>query len=60
MVNTTSAAVCSECESNLPIATGVLIGEIVRCPDCGSELEVIGTDPIQVQLAPEVEEDWGE
>jgi len=36
------------------------LGEIVTCPDCGVELEVTGLDPVTLELAPEVEEDWGE
>ena len=30
------------------------------CPDCGAELEITSLDPLTVELAPEVEEDWGE
>ncbi|MBE9507737.1 MAG: lysine biosynthesis protein LysW, partial [Chloroflexi bacterium] len=29
-------------------------------PDCGIELEVMSLEPITLELAPEVEEDWGE
>ncbi|PJF22822.1 MAG: lysine biosynthesis protein LysW, partial [Phototrophicales bacterium] len=29
-------------------------------PDCGAELEIISLNPLQLELAPEVEEDWGE
>jgi len=32
----------------------------VICPDCGVELEVMGLDPLVLDLAPEEEEDWGE
>jgi alpha-aminoadipate carrier protein LysW len=60
MADTSSAVLCCECESPLSISADVLIGEIISCAQCGSELEVVGTDPIQIQLAPEVEEDWGE
>jgi len=37
-----------------------MMGEIVVCPECGVELEVVNLDPPTVALAPEVEEDWGE
>ncbi len=37
-----------------------MIGEIIECPECGMELEVIEVDPLTLELAPEVEEDWGE
>ncbi|PKN84853.1 MAG: lysine biosynthesis protein LysW [Chloroflexi bacterium HGW-Chloroflexi-8] len=34
--------------------------EIIVCPDCGVDLEVINLDPITINLAPMEEEDWGE
>ena len=36
------------------------VGEIVDCATCGAELEVVGTDPVELDAAPELEEDWGE
>lgn len=51
---------CPECAANLDLPSDVQVGEIVVCPDCGVELEVIGLDPVQLVLAPEIEEDWGE
>ena len=51
---------CPECEAALELEDGVEKGEIVTCPDCGADLEVVGTDPVELDLAPEEEEDWGE
>ena len=53
-------AQCLECEAELELAADVEEGEIVVCPDCGVELEVVGLNPVTLELAPEVEEDWGE
>ena len=50
---------CPECEAEI-ILEEPMLGEIVPCPDCGAELEVISLDPVAIDLAPEVEEDWGE
>ena len=50
---------CVECGAGLALATP-MVGEIVDCPDCGLELEVRGLDPVRVEPAPQVEEDWGE
>jgi alpha-aminoadipate carrier protein LysW len=44
----------------LALAPDVEEGEIIVCPDCAVELEVMSVDPITIELAPEVEEDWGE
>ena len=51
---------CPECAAELNLAPDLELCEIVVCADCGAELEVMGLDPVAVDLAPEVEEDWGE
>lgn len=51
---------CTECAAELDLAPDVEVGEIVVCPDCGVEWEVRSLEPIILELAPEVEEDWGE
>jgi alpha-aminoadipate carrier protein LysW len=53
-------AECPECAGEVDLPDDVMEGEIVQCPDCGVELEVISADPPIVDLAPEEEEDWGE
>lgn len=63
MPTTTTTAVtieCPECGAIITLARAPIAGEVIRCNDCGAELEVIETDPLRVELAPEVEEDWGE
>ncbi len=32
-------------------------GEIISCPECGVELEVVNTDPLEVELIGEEEEE---
>jgi alpha-aminoadipate carrier protein LysW len=51
---------CPECGAEFDLPEDTMVGEIIVCPECGVELEVISLDPPQVELAPEVEEDWGE
>lgn len=51
---------CPECEGSLILPTDTLEGEVVPCPDCGAELEVLTLAPLALALAPLVEEDWGE
>ncbi|MBL8055141.1 MAG: lysine biosynthesis protein LysW [Anaerolineales bacterium] len=53
-------AVCPECEAALSLKD-VIQGEIVVCPDCGVDLEVTEVQPeLQLALAPQEAEDWGE
>jgi alpha-aminoadipate carrier protein LysW len=33
---------------------------VCRCSGCGAELEVASIEPLTLEVAPEVEEDWGE
>ncbi len=54
------AAECPECAGAIALHSNTLKGEIVACPDCGAELEVVGVNPIALDLAPQEEEDWGE
>jgi alpha-aminoadipate carrier protein LysW len=51
---------CLQCAAELDLASDVEMGEIVICPDCGVEWEIMSVDPLTIELAPEVEEDWGE
>ena len=51
---------CPECDAVVSVGADAVKGEIVSCPDCGAELEVTGTAPVTLALAPEAEEDWGE
>jgi alpha-aminoadipate carrier protein LysW len=51
---------CPECDRELSLAESLRLSEIVECPDCLSELEVLTLDPVMLGLAPEPEEDWGE
>jgi alpha-aminoadipate carrier protein LysW len=54
------AGTCPECGAEITLGAEVMEHEIVACPDCGIELEVIALDPICLEMAPEEEEDWGE
>jgi alpha-aminoadipate carrier protein LysW len=54
------SAACPECGADVEVDNGVLANEIVPCGDCGAELEVVSLKPLKLELAPEVEEDWGE
>jgi alpha-aminoadipate carrier protein LysW len=44
----------------IELPADVEIGEIVDSPISGAELEVISVDPVTLEEAPELEEDWGE
>jgi alpha-aminoadipate carrier protein LysW len=51
------SVVCPECDNPLDVdAEDVEAGEIVTCDECGTELEVLSNDPLE--LAPVEEEGY--
>lgn len=53
---------CPVCLVEFDLPDDVLLGEIVTCPECGSELEVKEAKGSEVELKEVVmeKEDWGE
>lgn len=50
---------CPECENNLDLdEDDVQEGDVVTCVECGTEYEVVGSEPLQ--LAPISEEELDE
>ncbi len=49
-------AYCPECEAELDEEFEE-IGEVITCPECGVELEVVSIDPVEFDLAPEEEDE---
>jgi alpha-aminoadipate carrier protein LysW len=47
---------CPECEAVIDEEFED-VGEIISCPECGVELEVISVDPVEFDLAPIDDED---
>ncbi|RKH40147.1 lysine biosynthesis protein LysW [Corallococcus sicarius] len=59
---TTDAVVANQCPlcSQQVTAANRMVGEVLSCEGCSAELEVVGVNPLRLEEAPEVEEDWGE
>ena len=51
-------ATCPECDAEIEVDEfDVDKGDQLSCPECGSNLEVAGLSPIELDLAPEDDED---
>jgi alpha-aminoadipate carrier protein LysW len=50
---------CPKCAAQIPLPNETVQGEIVECPNCGAETEVICLEPFRLDLAME-EEEWRE
>ncbi len=49
---------CPECESDLDIEEGeVDEGEIISCPECGTEFEVVTTEPLELSRVSKEEDE---
>lgn len=57
---TAETPLCPECDGDIDIPADAVENELIACLECGVELEIMNLDPIELELAPEVEEDWGE
>ncbi|EQB72736.1 MAG: hypothetical protein AMDU1_APLC00004G0048 [Thermoplasmatales archaeon A-plasma] len=62
MVEKTTMNECTTCGGDLHIPEDAMVGEILTCPDCGVEFEIVSLDGGQVKLAAaeNIKEDWGE
>ena len=47
---------CPACDALVEIEEDVEEGEIVTCPECSEDLEVVNTNPIELELIEEEEE----
>ncbi len=53
-------AECPVCGAEIEFEEDTIQGELMECPSCGSELEVTSVDPPELEVAPELDEDWGQ
>jgi alpha-aminoadipate/glutamate carrier protein LysW len=51
---------CPVCEAELHLSRHTILSELVVCDSCSSTLEVRRLDPVQLEEAPQEQEDWGE
>ena len=51
---------CPICGGEVEVGGDAVVGELLTCPDCGTELEVLSLEPVKLGEAPETEEDWGQ
>ena len=53
---------CPSCFFEFDLDDGTIEGEVISCPDCGVDLEVvkINGEIAKVEEAEMTEEDWGE
>lgn len=50
-------AACPECDEEVFVDAESEQGDVVSCDECGAELEVVGLDPIELDLSQEGDSD---
>ena len=49
---------CPECEAAVDIEVDdVVEGQLISCPECGADLEVVNTNPLEFDLAEDDDEE---
>lgn len=51
-------AVCPVCDAEIHVEEDVDKGELVRCEECEASLEVVGLDPIELDVSAGEEDDY--
>jgi alpha-aminoadipate carrier protein LysW len=44
---------CPECDADVHVDTDAEKNDIVSCDDCGTDLEVVGLDPVELDIVEE-------
>ncbi len=44
---------CPECEADVHVEIDVDKGEITECEECGVQLEIVGLDPVELDIVEE-------
>jgi len=44
---------CPECDADVHVDTDADKGDVISCDDCGIQLEVVGLDPVELDIMEE-------
>ena len=53
-------ATCPECDADIHVDEDMDKGDIVGCDECEVRLEVVGLDPIELDVAPDEDDEDGD
>ena len=48
---------CPECEADVHVEVDADKGDTVACDECGTSLEVVGLDPVELDIVEDADED---
>ena len=41
--------ICPDCQLEIELNEGVMVGDIIECPQCGTEVEILSLNPLKYQ-----------
>jgi len=53
-----AVATCAECDEEIEVSDRARVGQRVVCPNCGARLEVVSSNPLELDPDYDEEEDW--
>ena len=48
---------CPDCEADVHVDTDADKGDTVSCEECGTDLEIVGLDPVELDIVEDEEEE---
>ncbi len=48
---------CPECDADVHVDTDADKSDVVSCEECGAELEIVGLDPVELDIVEETDFD---
>jgi alpha-aminoadipate/glutamate carrier protein LysW len=51
-------AICPECDEEVYVDADSEQGDVVSCDECGADLEIVGLDPIELDIHEDSEDDF--
>ena len=48
---------CPECEADVHVDTDADKGDVVSCEECGTDLEIVGLDPVELDIVEDDEDE---
>lgn len=51
---------CPDCDADVHVETDADKGDTVSCDECGTELEIVGLDPVELDIVEEDDDDADE
>jgi len=44
-----SMIICPDCQANIPKGENMMVGDILECQECGTEVEIISLEPLMIR-----------